>query len=79
MLNAYALRDIGFRCGVVMSDRKISPADEAILKYLRSQVDKLQDERHRMNARPSIPNELHIAIRDLREFTEKLRKAGKRI
>ena len=62
-----------------MSDRKISPADEAILRYLRSQVDKLQDERHRMNARPSIQNELHIAIRDLREFTEKLRKAGKRI
>lgn len=62
-----------------MSDRKISPADEAILKYLRSQVDKLQDERHRMNARPSIKNELHIAVRDLREFTSKLRKAGKRI
>jgi len=79
LLNAHALRDIGFRCGVVMSDKKISPADEAILKYLRSQVDRLQDERHRMKARPSIPNELHIAVRDLREFTEKLRKAGKRI
>jgi hypothetical protein len=59
--------------------RRLSPADEAILRYLRSQVDKLQDERYRQDARPSIKNELHIAIRDLREFTAKKRKSGKRV
>jgi len=57
----------------------LSPADQAILRYLRSQVDRLQDERYRKQARPSIKNELHIAIRDLREFTAEKRKEGKRI
>ena len=62
-----------------MTDKEISSADEAILRYLRSQVDRLSDERHRQDARPSIKNELNIAIRDLREFTSNLRKSGKRI
>ena len=60
-------------------DNKLSPADEAVLRYLRSQVDRLQDERYRRDARPSIANELQIAVRDLKEFTSKLRKAGKHI
>ena len=62
-----------------MSGDKLSPADEAILNYLRGQVDRLQDERYRRDARPSIANELQIAVRDLKEFTSKLRKAGKHI
>ena len=37
---------------------KLSPADEQILKYLRRQVDRLQDERYRTDARPSINNEI---------------------
>lgn len=55
---------------------KLTPADQAILTYLRQQVDRLQDERYRRDARPSIANELHIAQRDLKEFTSKLRKQG---
>lgn len=55
---------------------KLTPADQAILTYLRQQVDRLQDERYRRDARPSIKNELHIAQRDLKEFTSKLRKQG---
>lgn len=62
-----------------MSGDKLSSADEAILNYLRGQVDRLQDERYRRDARPSIANELQIAVRDLKEFTSKLRKAGKHI
>ena len=38
---------------------KLNPADEQILKYLRRQhVDRLQDERYRTDARPSINNEI---------------------
>ncbi len=55
---------------------ELSPADEAILQYLRTQVDRLQDERYRQDARPSIANELFIAQRDLKEFTSDLRKKG---
>jgi biotin operon repressor len=55
---------------------ELSPADEAILQYLRTQVDRLQDERYRQDARPSIANELFIAQRDLKKYTSDLRKKG---
>ena len=59
-----------------MSDSELTPADAAVLSYLRGQVDRLQDERYRQNARPSIANELQIAMRDLREFTSAKRQQG---
>ena len=60
--------------GVVVSE--LSPAEQAILQYLRNQVDRLQDERYRQDARPSIANELHIAQRDLKQYTSDLRQKG---
>lgn len=60
-------------------DNKVSPADEAILRHLRQQVDRLQDERYRRDARPSIANELREAMWELKDFTSKLRKEGKNI
>jgi biotin operon repressor len=60
--------------GVVVSE--LSPAEQAILQYLRTQVDRLQDERYRQDARPSIANELQIAQRDLKKYTSDLRKKG---
>lgn len=60
--------------GVVVSE--LSPAEQAILQYLRTQVDRLQDERYRQDARPSIANELQIAQRDLKQYTSDLRKKG---
>ncbi len=59
-----------------MADDDLTPADAAILRYLRTQVDRLQDERWRAGARPSIANELQIAMRDLREFTSAKRQQG---
>ena len=56
--------------------KELDPANQAILKYLRQQVDRLQDERYRQDARPSIRNELQIAIRDLKRFTSELRQQG---
>ncbi len=64
---------------VSREDKALSAADEAILRYLRSQVDRLQDERYRKDARPSIANELQIAMRDLTQFTSDQRKKGKNI
>ncbi len=60
--------------GLVVSE--LSPAEQAILQYLRNQVDRLQDERYRQDARPSIANELQIAQRDLKQYTSDLRKKG---
>ena len=60
--------------GLVVSE--LSPAEQAILQYLRTQVDRLQDERYRQDARPSIANELQIAQRDLTQYTSDLRKKG---
>ena len=60
--------------GVVVSE--LSPAEQVILQYLRNQVDRLQDERYRKDARPSIANELQIAQRDLTQYTSDLRKKG---
>ena len=60
--------------GVVVSD--LSPAEQAMLQYLRTQVERLQDERYRQDARPSIANELQIAQRDLKQYTSDLRKKG---
>ena len=55
---------------------ELSPAEQAILQYLRNEVDRLQDERYRKDARPSIANELQIAQRDLKQYTSDLRKKG---
>lgn len=60
--------------GVVVSD--LSPAEQDILQYLRTQVDRLQDERYWNDARPSIVTELQIAQRDLQNYTSDLRKKG---
>ena len=60
--------------GVVVSD--LSPAEQAMLQYLRTQVDRLQDERYRQDARTSIANELQIAKRDLKQYTLKKKKKG---
>ena len=58
-----------------MPDNDLTPADAAVLRYLRQRVDRLQDERWR-GAQPSISNELKVSIRDLRDFTSKLRQQG---
>ena len=55
---------------------KLSPADEHILKYLRKQVDRLQDERYRTDARKGIANEIYAAQQELKQFTAELRKKG---
>lgn len=55
---------------------KLSPAEQHILKYLRQQVDRLQDERYRTDARPSINNEIYAAQQELKRYVSELRRKG---
>jgi hypothetical protein len=55
---------------------QLPPAQEQILKHLRKQVDRLQDERYRTDARPSITQEIYAAQQELKRFTSQLRKQG---
>jgi len=55
---------------------KLNAAEEHILKYLRRQVDRLQDERYRTDARPSINNEIYAAQQELKRYVSELRKKG---
>ena len=55
---------------------KLNQFQEQMLKHLRKQVDRLQDERYQPDARPSIIAELNLAQQELKDFTTKLRKEG---
>jgi len=55
---------------------KLNPAEEHILKYLRKQVDRLQDERYRTDARPNINKEIYAAQQELKRYVAELRKKG---
>lgn len=59
-----------------MHTAKLNPESERILKYLRQQVDRLQDERYRTDARPSINNEIYAAQQELKSYVSELRKKG---
>jgi len=59
-----------------MADEDLTPADAAVLAYLRGRVDRLQDDRYRRNAPANIVNEMQVAMRDLREFTSAKRQQG---
>lgn len=62
-----------------MGDESLSQAQRAEYTFLRQQVDRLQDEQYRADARSSVKNELHIATRELKDFTSNLRMQGKNI
>ena len=55
---------------------ELKPAEQHILKYLRQQVDRLQDERYRTDARPSINNEIYAAQQELKRYVSELRNKG---
>mgnify|MGYP003655958450 CR=1 FL=1 len=62
-----------------MSKDKLTPFQEGELKYLRQQVDRLQDEEYHRDARPDVKRDLWVARRDLDVFVRSLRKVGKQI
>ena len=58
---------------------EITPADQAMLKHLRQMVDRLQDEEFRLDAHPTVKQDLFRARQELKEFTSKLRQRGANI
>jgi hypothetical protein len=62
-----------------MGDEQLSTFQAAQLKWLKQQVDNLQDERYRKDARPNIQRELFAAREELDNFVKALREAGKTI
>jgi len=67
-----------------MDDDKLNPFQENELKWLRRQVDRLQDEKYKTDSeqytrRLNIERELWSAKEELSVFVKNLRKAGKQI
>jgi hypothetical protein len=63
----------------MMWDQKLSPADEAILKYLRDEVDRKAERQYRRDAGPNARNEYWYAAEDLKRFVRELREKGNNI
>lgn len=67
-----------------MDDDKLNSFQQNELKWLRRQVDRLQDEKYKTdseqyNRRLNIERELWSAKEELSVFVKNLRKAGKQI
>tara|TARA_R110002072_G_scaffold16735_4_gene64967 strand:+ start:3112 stop:3300 length:189 start_codon:yes stop_codon:yes gene_type:complete len=62
-----------------MGDNDLSLFASSQLKYLRQQVDRLQDEQYRRDALPNTKRDLFAAREELDNFVKELRKAGHKI
>ena len=67
-----------------MDDDKLNPFQQNELKWLRRQVDRLQDEKYKTDSeqytrRLNVERELWSAKEELSTFVKNLRKAGKQI
>jgi hypothetical protein len=63
----------------VIEEQILSPADEAILKYLRDEVDRKAERQYRRDAGPNARQDYWHAAEDLKKFVSKLRQEGKNI
>ena len=59
-----------------MGDEALSPAHKFEYRFLKQQVDNLETERYRYDARPNVQQDLFHAREDLKEFVSKLRMNG---
>jgi len=62
-----------------MDDAELSMFQQSQLRWLKQQVDALQDERYRRDARPNVQRELFAAREELDTYVKNLRAAGKQI
>jgi hypothetical protein len=62
-----------------MGDAELSMFQQSQLRWLKQQVDALQDERYRRDARPNVQRELFAAREELDTYVKNLRAAGKQI
>jgi len=59
-----------------MENGKLNPFQESELKYLRQQVDRLQEEENRRDAHFNAKRDLWVARDELNNFVQEMRKAG---
>ncbi len=62
-----------------MGDAELSMFQQSQLRWLKQQVDALQEERYRRDARPNVQRELFAAREELDTYVKNLRAAGKQI
>lgn len=62
-----------------MGDEALSPAQKFEYRFLKQQVDNLETERYRYDARPNVQQDLFRAREDLKSFVSKLRTNGVKI
>ena len=55
---------------------KLTPAQQTELKYLRSQVDHLQQTAYQVDAHPNAKNDHWQARKELTDYVSGLRRAG---
>ena len=59
-----------------MGNEQLSMFQAAQLKWLKRQVDNLQDEKGRRDARPGLERELFAAMEELDNYVEQLKQIG---
>ena len=62
-----------------MGDEQLSPALRYEYRFLKQQVDRLEEERYRYDARRNIEQDLWKAREELKSFVSKLRNNGVKI
>ena len=62
-----------------MGDKDLSPALKFEYRFLKQQVNSLEEERYRYDARPNIQQDLFRAREELKSFVSKLRTNGVKI
>ena len=59
-----------------MGDEALSPAQKFEYRFLKQQVDTLEEELYRYDARPNVQQDLFRAREELKSFVSKLRTNG---
>ena len=62
-----------------MGDAELSMFQQAQLRWFKRQVDALQEERYRRDARPNVQRELFAAREELDTYVKNLRESGNQI
>jgi len=59
--------------------QSLTSVDQGHLRFLRVQVDRLQDESFRLDPHPNVKQDLQRARSELKSFIKSLQKEGKNI
>ena len=57
----------------------VTEEERVLLRFLKSQVNRLQDESFRLSSHPNVQQDLFRARQELKEFVTSLREVGKRV